>query len=97
MNFAAQKSSDWIVFKRVMASAMPFKKKILSLNLAVLTNPIFYRSAIFGSTKLSMSTSSKDKKDTLFWMAGLFIAVLVINVVMKYFLFTSHLFWANQL
>ncbi|MCB9308861.1 MAG: ABC transporter ATP-binding protein [Lewinellaceae bacterium] len=85
MNFMTQKSSDWIVFKRVMASAMPFKKLlILSLSLAVLITP-FSIAQPFLVQQIVDVNIIQGHKDTLYWMAGLFIAVLVINVVMKYF------------
>ncbi|MEZ4910622.1 MAG: ABC transporter ATP-binding protein [Saprospiraceae bacterium] len=79
-----QKTSDWNIFKKVMASAMPFKNLLIaSLVLAVLITP-FSIAQPFIVQKIVDINIIQGKKETLWHMAGIFIVVLIVNVVMKY-------------
>ena len=84
MNVMKQKTSDWDVFKKVMASAMPFQNLLIaSLSLAILITP-FSIAQPFIIQKIVDINIIQGKKETLGLMAGIYMAVLIVNVIMKY-------------
>jgi len=80
-----KKGQDWQLLKRVLATAKPFQNLFIqSIVLAIVITP-FSIAQPFIVQKMVDDNIIGGNKSGLIWMAMLFIAVLLVNVVMKYY------------
>lgn len=81
----SKKGTDWILLRRVLATAKPFKSLFIqSIVLAVVITP-FSIAQPFIVQQIVDNNIIKGLKDGMVMMAVLFMVVLLINVVMKYY------------
>lgn len=81
----SKKGTDWILLRRVLATAKPFKSLFIqSIVLAVVITP-FSIAQPFIVQQIVDNNIINGQKDGMVMMAVLFMAVLLINVVMKYY------------
>lgn len=81
----SKKGTDWILLRRVLATAKPFKSLFIqSIVLAVVITP-FSIAQPFIVQQIVDNNIINDQKDGMVMMAVLFMVVLLINVVMKYY------------
>jgi ATP-binding cassette subfamily B protein len=80
-----KQGTDWRLLKRVIGTAKPFQSLFIqSIFLAIIITP-FSIAQPFIVQKMVDENIIGGNKDGLLWMAILFIVVLVISVVMKYY------------
>lgn len=80
-----QKNTDWRLLRRVLATAKPFKSLFVqSVILAIIITP-FSIAQPFIIQKMVDENIIGGKKEGLLLMATLFMLMLIINVVMKYY------------
>jgi ATP-binding cassette subfamily B protein len=81
----SKKGTDWILLRRVLATAKPFKSLFIqSIVLAVVITP-FSIAQPFIVQQIVDNNIINGQKDGMVMMAVLFMVVLLINVVMKYY------------
>ncbi|HLO55965.1 MAG TPA: ABC transporter ATP-binding protein [Saprospiraceae bacterium] len=81
----SKKGTDWILLRRVLATAKPFKSLFIqSIVLAVVITP-FSIAQPFIVQQIVDNNIINGLKDGMVMMAVLFMVVLLINVVMKYY------------
>lgn len=81
----SKKGTDWILLRRVLATAKPFKSLFIqSIVLAVVITP-FSIAQPFIVQQIVDNNIINGQKDGMVMMAVLFMVVLFINVVMKYY------------
>jgi len=81
----SKKGTDWILLKRVLATAKPFKSLFIqSIVLAVVITP-FSIAQPFIVQQIVDNNIIKGQKEGMMLLAILFMAALLINVVMKYY------------
>ncbi len=81
----SQKGTDWRMLRRVLATAKPFKSLFIqSIVLAVVITP-FSIAQPFIVQQIVDNNIINGQKDGMVMMAVLFMVVLLINVVMKYY------------
>lgn len=81
----SNKGTDWVLLRRVLSTAAPFKKLyIQSIVLAIVITP-FSIAQPFIVQKIVDDNIIKGQKEGIIIMGILFLIVLLINVVMKYY------------
>ena len=95
MNFMTQKSSDWIVFKRVMASAMPFKNLLILSPVYCFNHPFSIAQPFLVQQIVDVNIIQGQKTRCI--GCGIIYRCVGDQCSDEVLLFTSHLFWANQL
>ena len=81
----AKGGTDWRLLRRVLATAKPFKSLFIqSILLAIIITP-FSIAQPFIVQKIVDENIIGGQKSGLLWMSIVFIVVLLINVVMKYY------------
>ncbi len=81
----SKNGTDWILLKRVLATAKPFKSLFIqSIVLAVVVTP-FSIAQPFIVQQIVDNNIINGQRDGMVLMASLFMVVLMINVVMKYY------------
>lgn len=81
----SKKGTDWILLKRVLATAKPFKSLFFqSIVLAVVITP-FSIAQPFIVQQIVDNNIINGQKEGMVMMAVLFMIVLFINVIMKYY------------
>ena len=81
----AKGGTDWLLLRRVLATAKPFKSLFVqSILLAIIITP-FSIAQPFIVQKIVDENIIGGQKSGLLWMSIVFIVVLLINVVMKYY------------
>ena len=81
----SKKGTDWILLKRVLATAKPFKSLFIqSIVLAVVITP-FSIAQPFIVQQIVDNNIIKGQKEGMMLLAILFMVALLINVVMKYY------------
>lgn len=81
----AKGGTDWRLLRRVLATAKPFKSLFIqSILLAIIITP-FSIAQPFIVQKIVDENIIGGQKSGLLWMSIIFIVVLLINVVMKYY------------
>ncbi|MBK9734879.1 MAG: ABC transporter ATP-binding protein [Saprospiraceae bacterium] len=80
-----KKGTDWTLLRRVIATAKPFNSLFVqSIFLAIIITP-FSIAQPFIVQQIVDNNIIKGQKEGMLLMAGLFVTVLIINVVMKYY------------
>lgn len=81
----SKKGTDWVLLKRVLATATPFKSLFLqSIFLAIAITP-FSIAQPFIVQKIVDDNIIKGEKEGMITLGILFLIVLLINVIMKYY------------
>jgi len=78
-----QKPTDWILLKRVLGIALPFKSLFFwTIFLAVVVVP-FSIGQPFVIQQMVDNNIIGDNKDGLFTMAGIYVGLLLVNVILR--------------
>ncbi len=81
----SKKGTDWALLKRVLGTATPFKSLFVqSIVLAIAITP-FSIAQPFIVQKIVDENIIRGQSEGMLMMGGLFLFVLVVNVVMKYY------------
>jgi ATP-binding cassette, subfamily B, multidrug efflux pump len=81
----SKKGTDWVLLKRVLATAKPFRSLFLqSIFLAIAITP-FSIAQPFIVQKIVDNNIIKGEKEGMITLGVLFLVVLLINVIMKYY------------
>jgi len=81
----SKKGTDWVLLKRVLATAKPFRSLFLqSIFLAIAITP-FSIAQPFIVQKIVDNNIIKGEKEGMITLGILFLVVLLINVIMKYY------------
>ncbi|MBL0024345.1 MAG: ABC transporter ATP-binding protein [Saprospiraceae bacterium] len=85
MSKELKKGNDWAVLKRVLATATPFRSLFIkSIVLAIVVTP-FSIAQPFIVQQIVDENIIKGKEEGMLLLGGIFLIVLVVNVIMKYY------------
>jgi len=80
-----KKPTDWKLLKRVLATAKPFKTLFIqSIVLAIVMTP-FSIAQPFVIQQIVDYSIIQNHKESILWLGAIFMFILLINVVMKYY------------